>query len=214
MPSRIRLGDVAYDSLRQLTKELPSGTRLSEMELAGRLGMSKTPVRDALRRMQSEGYVEVIPHVGYLIPHISYRDVREVFEIRQAIEGEAAALAAVRMDQAVLEKLAEHLAGLRAELPSDERAQIESLTRFGSLLHDQVLAGADNKRLVQILSSLKGQIERATEPLLRDALRPRQSLGEHGRLLEALVARDVAGAQTAMRDHLASIRDYVLARYR
>jgi DNA-binding GntR family transcriptional regulator len=213
MTRAVRLGDIAYDSLRRLiTQELAPGTRLSEAELASSLGMSKTPVRDALRHLQSEGYIVVIPNVGYLIPHISYRDVREVFEIRQAIEGEAASLAAVRLDQTVLDGLERRLAELRAA-EADRGSAITGLAEFGFLLHAQVIAGADNGRLARLLESLRGQIERATAPLLRDAARHRQSLDEHARLLDALLQRDCAAAREAMTDHLRSIRTYVLERY-
>jgi DNA-binding GntR family transcriptional regulator len=214
MPRAVRLGDVAYDSLRRLiTQELPPGTRLSEVELASRLGMSKTPVRDALRQLQSEGYIEAIPHVGYLIPHISYRDVREVFEIRQALEGEAASLAAVRLDQAVLDELVARLASVRADPDGADGDEASRLTGFGSMLHDHVLAGADNGRMVKLLSSLRGQIDRATAQLLRDAARHRQSFEEHARLLDALVRKDSAAARRAMTDHIRSLGTYVLQRY-
>jgi DNA-binding GntR family transcriptional regulator len=212
-----RLGDLAYETISALLLEshYPPGTRLSEADLANQLGMSKTPVREALRRMASEGLVTPIPHVGYLIPHLSYRDVRESLEVREAVEAQAARLACERMNPAEITSIKEAFAEAEAAMTGDHAADLERMRAMNQLLHSSLMRAADNMRLEQILESVRNQVERAIRELLHDDFeRYKQSFNEHLAVLEALESRDPVAAEAAMRVHVSSVSEHILRRFR
>lgn len=212
-----RLGDLAYETISALLLDshYPPGTRLSEADLANQLGMSKTPVREALRRMASEGLVTPIPHVGYLIPQLSYRDVRESLEVREAVEAQVARLACERMNPAEIVSIQAAFAEAEVAMTGDRPADLERMRAMNQLLHSSLLRAADNARLEQILEGVRNQVERAIRELLHDDFgRYQQSFAEHRAVLAALESRDPAAAEAAMRAHVSSVSEHILRRFR
>lgn len=207
-PPRRRLADVAYERLTELIlNELPTGSRLSEPEIAATLGMSKTPVREALLRLESEGLVTPIPHIGYLIPQLSYVELREALEVREAVEGYLAMLAAERLSEAELAELRKAF----SEAPPD----IPRMTELNTALHEAIMRAADNSKMEQILAAVRNQINRGIRELIGDDLpRYQQSFEEHLAILDALEARDAARAERTMREHVASVNANILRRFR
>lgn len=211
-----RLADQAYERLVELVvSDLPAGSRLSEAELSTTLGMSKTPVREALLRLESEGLVSPIPHVGYLIPHLSYSELREALEVREAIEGYLAMLAADRIDDVELSELRAVFTQTEAGLGQDQVADIDAMKRFNALLHGAILQAAGNAKMEQILATVRNQVNRGIKELIgNDQRRYKLSFDEHGVILEALEARDPARAERAMRAHVESVNVHILRRFR
>lgn len=207
-PARRRLADVAYERLVELIlTELPTGSRLSEPEIAATLGMSKTPVREALLRLESEGLVTPIPHIGYLIPELSYVELREALEVREAVEGYLAMLAAERISEADLAELRRRF----SEAPSD----IPTMSELNAALHEAIMRAADNSKMEQILAAVRNQVNRGIREIIGDDVsRYQQSFEEHLAILDALEARDPARAERAMRDHVASVNTNILRRFR
>jgi DNA-binding GntR family transcriptional regulator len=212
--SKRRLADVAYDRLVELiVSELPAGSRLSETELATTLGMSKTPVREALLRLESEGLVAPIPHVGYLIPHLSYVELREALEVREAVEGYLAMLAAERISDTELAELRSSFSDAQAAAAAEP--DIATLRELNAALHASIMRAADNSRMEQILAAVRNQVDRGINELIgNDGARYRQSFEEHLAILDSLEAHDPARAELAMREHIRSVNTHILRRFR
>jgi len=211
------LGDYAYEQIAAMIMdgEFPPDSRLSEADLAARLDVSKTPVREALRRLESEGLVTPIPHVGYLIPRLSYRDVRESLEVREAVEGFMAQLACQRMDPAELRSIEAAFDEAEATMTGDRESDLAQMRTMNALLHGAVLRAADNQRIEQILASVRNQVERAIRELLHEDFdRFQQSFAEHREVLAALGSGQPALAEAAMRRHVASVNEHILRRFR
>jgi DNA-binding GntR family transcriptional regulator len=173
------------------------GHVLFETHLAEELGMSRTPVREALQILAQEGFVEIIPNRGYLVPRLSMSDVRELFELRESLEGLATRCAAIRVTSAEIEDL-ERL------FDRYERAQTwEAGVRSGTEFHDRILILAGNARLTAILGSLNAQISLTRMTQLRDVHGRRdESVLEHRAILRAIQKRDPVAAERHARAHV------------
>ena len=191
---------VAYEAIRGciLKGGLLPGEALPASEWAAALGISRTPVREAIQLLAHEGLVEVFPKRSTFVARLSVRDVRESFEIRQAIEGFAARLAAKRRTE-------DHVAALRAALtePADDR--------YGSGVgfHTLVVQAADNPYLEQAFASAEGRIELAGR-LASTATSHHGSDSTHEVILAAVEAGDGDKAEAAMRRHLAEHSDHLI----
>lgn len=189
----------AYAQVRDAILEgehLP-GEVLFETHLAGRLGMSRTPVREALQLLAREGFVEIIRNRGYLVSRLSIEDVRELFELRECLEGLATRSAALRVSD-------RQIAELQDIYQRYARAQRwDAWLRIGTEFHDRILALAGNARLAGILGALNAQIGLTRLTQLRDVRgRRAEALVEHRAILDAICARDAEGAERYARAHV------------
>ncbi len=203
-----RAADTAYEAIRQLivSGELSPGDRLPEEDLAVRVGVSRTPVREALRRLASEGVVEFVPNRGAHVSSWSRRDLQEIFDLRAVLEGFAARLAARNASEAdleVLDDLATRMEGLAENPTPEHRDQIAELnTQF----HGHLVEIAGNRLLAQQVAGL------VQLPLVHrtfhdyDETELHRSMAHHRELLTALRHRDVNWAGTVMRSHIYSGR--------
>jgi DNA-binding GntR family transcriptional regulator len=187
----------AYRSLRAIIVrgELPSGTVLHDAELARQMGISRTPVREALRRLEASGFVVLIPQGGFLIPELSPGDLVDVFMVRRNLESLAARLAAERRTRA-------DLAYLDDLLEAMDRALVESDTlnhaELSSDLHDTIAAASRNSYAHAMLANIRGIFERYRP---RAALNPGARNGSHQlhhAIVEAIRAQDAREAQRLM----------------
>ncbi len=195
----VNLSAQAYQQVRAAIQggEHSPGEVLFETHLADKLGMSRTPVREALQILAREGFVEIIPNRGYLVPRLSMSDVRDLFELRESLEGLAARCAAIRVTSdeiAELEKLHDRY----------ERAQNwEASVPIGTEFHNRILSLAGNARLTAILGPLKAQIGLTRLAQLRDVRgRHDESVVEHRAILRAIQQRDAAAAERHARVHV------------
>jgi DNA-binding GntR family transcriptional regulator len=189
-----------YDRLRAeiLTCALEPGQEISEQELAARFDVSKTPVREALATLRSEGFVRIFPRRGYQILPVTVRDMTELFDIRTILEAGAAELAVARISDAELDRL-EQLAQVvydRSEQPSLKRF-IQANRDF----HLAIAAAADNTRLLQLLERQLDELERIfyLGARLRDV--NSEVVGDHTKIVRVLRSRDPAAAREAMIEH-------------
>jgi DNA-binding GntR family transcriptional regulator len=193
------LASSAYQRMRAaiLEGEYEPGAPLFEVHLASHMGMSRTPVREALKVLARDGLVEVVPSRGYIVPRRSMDDLRELFELRESLEGMAARYAAQRVIDAELRQL---------EALCDCYAQEEDWAQWaqvGTSFHTLVLGAARNTRLTSILDSLKGQIVHSRRSVLQaDAQRRDAAIREHRAILDALKAHDPDAAEQAARTHV------------
>jgi DNA-binding GntR family transcriptional regulator len=197
-PASHDLAGYAYQQLRKdiIGGEFAPGTPLFEVHLATRMGMSRTPVREALKVLARDGLVQAVPTRGYIVPYRSADDLRELFELRESLEGTAARYAALRADDAELAQLE----ALCARYESVQDWQLWA--QVGTEFHNLLVAAARNQRLVTILESLNGQIVHSRRSVLRsDAQRRDAAIREHRAILEAVKSRDPARAEAAAREH-------------
>ncbi len=204
-----RLSDVAYDAIREeILKNYVPGLPLSQREIADKLGISKTPVREALHELSQSGLVELIPGKGYFIARFSSKDVSDIFDVREALESKAAYLAARQMLEEELAWLEALFADINRE--KDGRAKLELMDRANTELHGAIVRSARNRRLANILDMMKDQLDCIARLTVRIAGRLEQSHQEHIHILEALKARNSESAEKAMRIHLESTKESVL----
>ena len=193
------LASNAYQQLRDaiLAGDYESGAPLFEVHLATSLGMSRTPVREALKLLARDGLVEVVPSRGYIVPRRSMHDLRELFELRESLEGMAARYAALRASPDELREL-EALCVRYAN--EQDWAQ---WARIGTAFHTVLLTAARNVRLLGILDSLRGQIVHSRRSVLQtDSARRDAAIREHLVILDAVKAHDPDAAEAAAREHV------------
>ena len=153
MNEYLPLRDLVFNTLRQaiLKGELKPGERLMEIQLAEELGVSRTPVREAIRKLELEGYVIMMPRRGTYVANLSIRDINEVFEIRTSLESLSNGLAAERITNEELEQLQR----LLVEIGNDiEKNDMEKIVEVDTKFHDLLYQASRNQRLIGIISNL------------------------------------------------------------
>ena len=203
----------AYTWIRDriATGELAPGEVVSEASLAKELGLSRTPIGEALRRLSHDGLVEQVPRYGTIVRKISASELRELFEIREALEGMAASKAASRIDDATLGELSALCSTIDAELEhaqanDHKRLAGRALQRFlaaDMTFHTLIIASAGNGRLVQLSDNTRSissvmNAQRGEHPIARI----RSANEAHWAIHQALVQRDPDAAQRLVVDHI------------
>lgn len=199
----LRATDRAYAGIRSmiLSGELPAGSQLGEEALAERCGVSRTPVRDALRRLESELLVKRNEAQRSFVADWSLSDVADAFELRAMLESHAARRAAERMDDLTLQQLRGcNQAILRAV--QQDSPDVNGFLEGNRDFHALILEAAQSRRLASLLATLIEQpvVWRTAHQYGRDALR--RSHGEHEELLAAFARRDGAWAEAVMAAHV------------
>ena len=201
MNEYLPLRDVVFNTLRQaiITGEFAPGERLMEIALANRLGVSRTPVREAIRKLELEGLVVMIPRKGAEVAKITEKDLRDVLEVRSSLEELAAELAAERMNDEVKEKLEKALKEFEEAIESDDNAAIaDSDVDF----HDVIFEATGSARLIQIINNLREQMDRYRLEYVKDTEYHTVLLNEHRELAKAMVEGRKEDARKIMKRHI------------
>ena len=204
------LREVVCESLRKAIREgvLEPGERLMEIQLADQLGVSRTPVREAIRKLELEGYVIMMPRRGTYVANLSIRDVNEVFEIRTSLDSLASGLAAERITDEELERLQRLLVLIGEYIETNDMEKIvETDTEF----HDLLYQASRNTRLVGIIFNLREQLTRFRTTSMGFPGRLAATLEEHRRIVEAIAQGDVKEAQAAAEYHMEKSEQTLLA---
>ena len=193
------------DQLRHriVVGELPPGTLIPETALAEEFDVSRTPVREALKELQMEGLVHIRPRVGTFVHEPTRREIVEMFQIKESLEGLAASLMARRGDIPELDELQRNID------ESDAAAAAGDSARYAELVgefHWTLVRGADNHKLSETYNWLMNQLsyQRLIQATVSDPKRLSESDREHHTVLEAIRGKDPYGAEMAMRDHVYS----------
>jgi len=207
------LREKAYWQLKEaiLAGDLPIEESLTEARLAIRLGASRTPVREALRRLESEGLVRAAHGRGIVIPSVTAELASEILEYREAVEGFAVRLATERMPDAALAKLGE--ACLRDPAPTAP----DELNRIAAFFHDSIHDACGNPTLQRGIDRINDQLQRVRIVARSIPGRIELSYAERRPVAKAMLRRDPDAAETAMREHVRSTRNAIvqaLFRYR
>ncbi len=208
----ITLPAKAVDALRQmiLDGELPPGARLSERALGERLGVSRTPLREALRMLASEGLVRHEPNRGAVVAPLDRADIEATFELLAALEGLAGELAAQRIDAAQLAEIKALHFEMRAHHARGDRA---AYFRANQDIHRHIAAAANNPVLVETFERLNARVKRVRYAANLTPERWAKAVEEHERMIAALDARDGAALRAILEAHLAGKRQSVLAAF-
>ncbi len=208
----ITLPAKAVDALRQmiLDGELPPGARLSERALGERLGVSRTPLREALRMLASEGLVRHEPNRGAVVAPLDRADIEATFELLAALEGLAGELAAQRIDDAQLAEIKALHFEMRAHHARGDRA---AYFRANQDIHRHIAAAAANPVLVETFERLNARVKRVRYAANLTPERWAKAVEEHERMIAALDARDGAALRAILEAHLAGKRQSVLAAF-
>ena len=196
--------EAVHTALKQaiLSSVLQPGGRLNVHELAGQLGVSLTPVRNAVQLLEAEGLVEVRPRSGTFVARVSAEDVRETFAIRRALECLAIEEAAPALTNEVLAHLRDLLERLRR--PPDSEAAQKQHELDDAEFHLTIVRAARNRKLLEMYQALNAQIRiaRIHAGESTGEKRRQQEQREHQAILRALTARDPERAVAAMREHI------------
>lgn len=195
------LREVVCESLREAIRNgvLKPGERLMEIQLAEELGVSRTPVREAIRKLELEGYVVMMPRRGTYVANMSIRDINEIFEIRTALESLSNGLAAEHITDEELEHLQRLLVVIGGYIKDGD---IEKIVETDIEFHDLMYHAARNQRLVGIISNLRDQLTRFRTLSMSYPGRLEATLEEHKLIVEAIATGDKKAASKAAEKHM------------
>ncbi|MDD2421619.1 MAG: GntR family transcriptional regulator [Heliobacteriaceae bacterium] len=203
------LRDIVFENLREAIKTgvLKPGERLMEIQLAEELGVSRTPVREAIRKLEQEEFIVMVPRKGAYVASVSVKDITDVFEVRAALEALAAGLAAQRVTDAELDTM-ERLLVRHSSSTEDEN--LGSMVVGDIDFHDLVYRASRNRRLMTIINNLREQLQRFRTTSLGHPGRMKEALDEHRKMVEAISDRNVELAQTLAWEHIENAEDRLL----
>lgn len=204
------LRDVVFHTLRKaiLRGDLKPDERLMEIKLAERLGVSRTPIREAIRMLQLEGLVVNIPRKGAHVAKITEKDLRDVLEVRGGLEDMAVRLASKRITKEQVELLQEAAQAFEAAVEAD---QLIPLAEADENFHALIYQATTNERLVQMLNNIRDQMYRYRIEYLKDENSRKLLIEEHRKLCEILQQRNGEEAATVMKAHIDRQEDYILS---
>lgn len=203
MNAYLPLRDVVFHTLREaiLKGELKPGERLMELQLAAKLGVSRTPIREAIRMLEQEGLAVTIPRKGAEVAKMTEKGMEDVLQIRRALDELAVQLACDNMDP-------KHLEELRRAMKAFEEAagtgDVKRVAQADVAFHDAIYAAADNPKLMTLLNNLREQMYRYRVEYLKDETTYATLIAEHQNIFHCLQNRDKARVTRATSEHVAN----------
>lgn len=201
MNEYLPLRDVVFNTLRQaiLRGELKPGERLMEIQLANKLGVSRTPIREAIRKLELEGLVLMIPRKGAEVAEITEKSLRDVLEVRRALEELAVQLACEKITKEEIRELERVAKEFQQVVKSSD---ITEIAEVDVCFHDIIYTATDNQRLIQLLNNLREQMYRyRVEYLKRDGVFP-QLIAEHEAIIRHIENNEKEKATEVMCRHI------------
>lgn len=195
------LRDVVFNTLRQaiLTGELKPGERLMEIHLANKLGVSRTPIREAIRKLELEGLVIMIPRRGAEVAQITEKSMNDVLEVRRAMDALCVELACERISTEELERLEK---ACNAFADAVKTKDIRGIAQADVALHDIIVQATGNLRLVQLINNLSEQMYRYRFEYLKDISRHESLIKEHHAIYEGIKEKNKEAASQAAKLHI------------
>lgn len=203
------LGEVVFDYLRNaiLNGELKPGERLMEIALAEQLGVSRTPVREAIRKLELENFVEMIPRKGAYVAELKAKDILDILEIRALLEGFAAASAAEKMTDDEVKLLTSTVEKFeKAVTKQDRQGMIDHDNRF----HDLIFQATRNNKLIDIVNSLQDQFQRFRVIYFNEFDDFNDLQSGHREIYDAILKHDKSIARSQAEEHIFMVKDSVM----
>ena len=203
------LREIVFEHLRNaiLNGDLEPGQRLMELHLAEQLGVSRTPIREAIRKLELEGLVSMIPRKGAYVGEVSIKDILDVLEVRMSLEGLAAALSAERMHKDQLEQLGEVLKEFEMHKDGSDKETMAVLDRK---FHELIINGSNNNKLIQLIQGIHEQFQRFRIIYFNEYTQYEELVQHHREIYNAIADRDSKSAQIASENHIKMIQRYII----
>ena len=191
-----------------LTNELKTGDSLNELKISSQLGVSRTPVREAIKQLEYEGLVKTVLNKGAVVVGISEKDIEDIYTIRGYLEQLAVRLAIKSLDLAALGRLREIVDLQEFYLGKGDLVKAHLLdSDFHAMLYEM----SDSRPLTQTLTSFHNYIQRAREMSFQSRARAEESIREHRAIVDAMERRDVPAAEKAVETHILNARHNLMA---
>ena len=203
MNAYLPLRDVEFNTLREaiLKGDLKPGERLMELQLASKLGVSRTPIREAIRMLEQEGLAVTTPRKGAEVAKMTLKDMEDVLEIRDALDELAVRIACQKISDEQLKQL-EDMKELFEK--STQTGNVKKIAEADVTFHDVIYEATGNPKLVTLLNNLREQVYRYRVEYIKDPKNYPTLIAEHEAILESLKNRDVKNAVEAMHVHVAN----------
>jgi DNA-binding GntR family transcriptional regulator len=205
------LADRAFKEMQEaiFSSRLSPGVALSVPELARQLGISRSPVREAVQRLVHTGLAVTVPYRGAVVARVDIEDLEQLYEVRELLEGLAARRATERLDERALANLEELVGEHRGSLDAGRgvRAHIEFDMRFHRTIRDL----ADSVSLSEFLETLQGKVQLAMHSLWPSGEAPWLALEDHEKILAAMASGDPKAAEEAARAHIARLQNTLVS---
>lgn len=204
------LRDVVFNTLRQaiIKGDLKPGERLLEIQLADKLGVSRTPVREAIRKLELEGLVTMVPRRGTTVLGITKKHLKDVLEIRSALEELALELACRRITPEQYEELVRLETLLEEKQDSDNAFELSDIDEK---FHEQIYQATNNPRLIQLLANLREQMYRYRLEYMKAKDKRPRLIQEHQQIIKALKNKDSKAGRKAIYDHIVNQANAILS---
>jgi DNA-binding GntR family transcriptional regulator len=183
------------------------GDSLIETKLCEELGVSRTPIREALRQLELEGLVQSIPNKGAIVKGISPQDIQDIYTIRMLIEGLAARWAAEKI---TVEELKELTDVIELEEFYTGKSDVDHLLQLDSRFHDIIFRASKSKPLMHTLSTFHHYVQKARSVSLKSSGRAKEALEEHKAILQAITAHDAERAEKLTTEHVSKANTNLL----
>ncbi len=203
------LREVIFNTLREaiIVGELKPGERLMEVQLADKMGVSRTPVREAIRKLELEGLVEMLPRKGAHVADLSVKDIMDVLEVRATLDGLASSLSASRITDEEIKELRHHLSQFINHVEKDNlQGSIKKDVEF----HDIIYCSSRNDKLIQISNNLREQIQRFRVIYIKDYGSSRELIKEHTEICDAIARRDSVAAMELAQKHIKNQEETII----
>ena len=209
---RKSLGEHVFESLKHsiVRGKISSGEWLVESHIAETLGISRTPVREAIHKLEREGLIERQPRGGFTVLGLTRNDIEETFGIRSVLEGYAARLAAVKHNKEELEALEKKIEEFQNAL---DRKRMNLLPAINTEFHDLLYSLSKSPRLINMINGLRDQIYRYRQMILKEKKFASTSNLDHKKMLKYIRKRDAEGAERLVRGHILRGQEMVLKEY-
>ncbi len=201
MNAYLPLRDVVYNTLREaiLKGELKPGERLMEMQLASRLGVSRTPIREAIRMLELEGLAVTVPRKGAEVARMTEKDMEDVLEIREALDELAARIVVAKINSEQMKELKE---AREKFAESTKSGDIKRIAEMDVKFHDIIYEATGNPKLVNLLNNLREQLYRYRIEYLKDPANYPTLIQEHDAIVEGLATGNEELLMRAMHEHV------------
>ena len=205
MNAYLPLRDVVFNTLREaiLKGELKPGERLMELQLASKLGVSRTPIREAIRMLEQEGLAVTIPRRGAEVARMTEKDMEDVLQIRAALDELAVQLATEQITDEQFDALEQARQNFENSLKSDD---VKEIAQADVAFHDAIYNATGNAKLVSMLNNLREQMYRYRVEYLKEDESRNRLVKEHEKITRAIKERDVKAAQELSFEHLENQR--------
>ncbi len=206
----VNLRDQIYEILRDmiLRRDINPGEKIVEDDLSKQIGVSRTPLREALCRLENEGIVNIIPRRGAFVSELSKTTIVEVLQIREVLEGLVARLATQNMTKKILGQLRTCLNNIKDT--TDEPKNLIKFTLSDEKFHNLLLTASKNQMLQNFMSNINMHLQFIRIRTVVIPNRAKKTVNEHFLILDAIEEKDVDKAEELMRQHIVSVRNYAI----